>query len=69
MIAVVDFDIGNLSAVLNMFKRLGVACEITSDADKIKRAEKIILPVMGPLTHACRGCAPRALFRCWKNGC
>jgi glutamine amidotransferase len=47
MIAVVDYAIGNLASVANMFKRLGVGCEITSDPEKIGRAEKIILPGNG----------------------
>ena len=33
MIVVIDYSIGNLSAVANMFKRLGVPCEITSDIE------------------------------------
>lgn len=47
MIVVIDYDVGNLAAVANMFKRLGMACEITSDADKIRQAERIILPGNG----------------------
>jgi glutamine amidotransferase len=47
MIVVIDYAVGNLAAVANMFKRLGVACEITADAEKVRRAEKIVLPGNG----------------------
>lgn len=47
MIAIVDYEIGNLAAIANMFNRLGVPCEITADPVKIKNAEKIVLPGNG----------------------
>lgn len=47
MIAVIDYDIGNLGAVANMFHRLGADCEITADPDKISIADKIVLPGNG----------------------
>lgn len=47
MIAVVDYDIGNLAAVANMFKRIGAECEITSDVGKIRNATKLVLPGNG----------------------
>lgn len=47
MIAIVDYDIGNLGAVANMLQRLGAACEITADADRIEQATHLILPGNG----------------------
>ena len=47
MIAIIDYEIGNLAAIANMFNRLGVHCEITADPLKIKNAEKIVLPGNG----------------------
>jgi glutamine amidotransferase len=55
MIAIVDYAIGNLAAVANMFNRLGVACEITSDIERIRRAEKIVLPGNGAFDACMRG--------------
>jgi len=55
MIAIVDYKIGNLSAVANMLNRLGVSCEITADTEKIKRAEKIILPGNGAFDACMQG--------------
>lgn len=47
MIAIVDYEIGNLAAIANMFNRLGVPCEITSAPEKIESAAKIVLPGNG----------------------
>jgi imidazole glycerol-phosphate synthase subunit HisH len=55
MIAVIDYAIGNLAAVANMFKRLGVVCEITSDMEKIRAAEKIVLPGNGAFDACMQG--------------
>lgn len=55
MIVVIDYSVGNLAAVANMFKRLGVACEITADAQKIRRADKIVLPGNGAFDACMQG--------------
>jgi glutamine amidotransferase len=47
VIAIVDYDIGNLGAVANMFGRLGVASEITRDPARIAAAERLVLPGNG----------------------
>jgi glutamine amidotransferase len=47
MITVIDYDIGNLAAIVNMFKRIGYECEITSDKEKVMNATRLILPGNG----------------------
>ncbi len=47
MIAIVDYDIGNLGAVANMLRRMGADCEITADRARIEAADKLILPGNG----------------------
>lgn len=47
MIAIVDYDIGNLGAIANMLRRLGAACEITADPERIAASSRIILPGNG----------------------
>jgi imidazole glycerol-phosphate synthase subunit HisH len=47
MIAIVDYDIGNLAAVANMLHRVGAASEITADPERIAHAERIVLPGNG----------------------
>lgn len=47
MIAIVDYDIGNLAAVSNMLRRVGHNSVITADPKEIARADRIILPGNG----------------------
>lgn len=47
MIAIIDYDIGNIAAVDNMFRRLGVDSQITNDPQLILKADKIVLPGNG----------------------
>lgn len=47
MITIVDYGMGNLGSVLNMFKKVGAATKITSDLNEISKAEKILLPGVG----------------------
>ena len=48
MIAIIDYGIGNLASVQNMFRKIGQqdVC-ITSDAEVIKKANKLLLPGVG----------------------
>jgi len=52
VIAIINYGVGNLGAISNMCKRLGVAAEITADLKKIKKAGKIILPGVGAFDSA-----------------
>lgn len=47
MIAIIDYDIGNIMAVQGMLQRLGVKCLIASHSEQIERATHIILPGNG----------------------
>lgn len=52
MITIVDYGMGNLGSVANMFKKVGAATEITSDLNVISRASKILLPGVGAFDAA-----------------
>jgi imidazole glycerol-phosphate synthase subunit HisH len=52
MITVVDYGMGNLGSIQNMFKRIGVAAEVTGDAAVLARARKILLPGVGAFDSA-----------------
>ena len=52
MITIVDYGMGNLKSIQNMFKKAGSDTEITSDIDKIIAADKIILPGVGSFDNA-----------------
>lgn len=47
MIAIIDFGMGNLGSILNMLLRMDYKAEITSNLERIKSAEKLILPGVG----------------------
>ena len=44
---IIDYKVGNLGSIENMLKKIGVSSIITSDIEKIKAANKIILPGVG----------------------
>ena len=47
MIAIVDYRAGNLTSVLRAVRHLGHEAEITSDANRIRAAERVIFPGVG----------------------
>ena len=47
MIAIIDYGLGNLGSISNMLKVIGEKSIITSDPEKIQRADKLILPGVG----------------------
>jgi imidazole glycerol-phosphate synthase subunit HisH len=44
---IIDYGIGNVGSIANMIKRLGYSCIITSSAEEIKKAQRIILCGVG----------------------
>ena len=49
-VTIVDYNSGNISSVLNSFKevaQVNVNIEVTSDLDKIKSSDKVVLPGQG----------------------
>ncbi|MDB5199012.1 MAG: imidazole glycerol phosphate synthase, glutamine amidotransferase subunit [Chitinophagaceae bacterium] len=47
MITIVNYGMGNLGSVQNMFKRIGIPTEITGDINRIEKAQKLLLPGVG----------------------
>lgn len=52
MITIINYGMGNLGSVQNMFKRIGVASEITADPEGIAGATKLLLPGVGAFDAA-----------------
>jgi len=52
MIAIIDYQMGNLRSVQKGFERVGHAAKITSDPSEIAAANKIILPGVGAFADA-----------------
>ena len=51
-ILIVDYGMGNLGSVLNMLRRIGAPAHISSAADDVRGADKIILPGVGAFDQA-----------------
>lgn len=47
MIAIVDYDIGNLASLKNMLKRIGTDAKVVATKDELAAATKIIFPGFG----------------------
>ena len=47
MIVIIDYGMGNLNSIKNMFKKIGIPAIISSNTDLIRSADKLILPGVG----------------------
>jgi glutamine amidotransferase len=54
MISIVDYGSGNISAILNIYNRLGIQVSVASTPADLNAAEKIILPGVGAFDQAMR---------------
>ncbi|MBQ8343790.1 MAG: imidazole glycerol phosphate synthase subunit HisH [Clostridia bacterium] len=52
MIAIIDYGVGNLFSLCSSFKSIGAEVTVTSDAEIIRKADKIILPGVGAFGDA-----------------
>ena len=52
MIALIDYGVGNLFSLKSSFGAIGEEVEVVSDADRLARADKIILPGVGAFEDA-----------------
>ena len=52
MIAIIDYQMGNLRSVQKGFEKVGHAAEITSDPTRLAQADKIVLPGVGAFGDA-----------------
>ncbi len=61
MIAVIDYDTGNLRSVANALSRLGAEFIVTDDAARIAAADKVLLPGVGEAQSAMHKLRERGL--------
>ena len=52
MIAIIDYEAGNIRSLLNALGRIGATAELTSDAEVIRRADHVIFPGVGEASSA-----------------
>lgn len=46
-VAIIDYGVGNIGSIINMFKRIGTTAKLTASAEDIRSASKLILPGVG----------------------
>ncbi len=63
MIAVIDYDTGNLCSVMNALQRTGAEFVVTSDEATIRSADKVIMPGVGEASSAMEKLRERELDR------
>ncbi|BCM91178.1 imidazole glycerol phosphate synthase subunit HisH [Abditibacteriota bacterium] len=62
MITILDYSVNNLRSVQKAFEHLGHQTQVTSDADEIARAEKLVLPGVGAFGEAMRNLEAKGLI-------
>lgn len=67
MIAIVDYDAGNIKSVMNALRRLDVEFELTADPERIKAASKVILPGVGNAAEAMKSLRDKGLVELIKG--
>lgn len=55
MITIVNYGLGNIQAIANIYKRLNIPTRIAASAEELAEAQKIILPGVGAFDWAMRG--------------
>lgn len=63
MIAIVDYNMGNLASVQNAFYKLGEDTVIESNPEKFKNYEKLILPGVGAFGDAMQHLKDRGMIK------
>jgi glutamine amidotransferase len=54
MIAIIDYGMGNVGSVLNMFRKVGASATISRDSRVIADAQALVLPGVGAFDHGIR---------------
>ena len=67
MIAIVDYNMGNLASVKNAFAKLGKDTVVESDPEKFKEYDKLILPGVGAFGDAMQHLRERGMIEAIKE--
>src|ERR1700704_110655 len=67
MIAIVDYKAGNLTSVARALDHLGHRCEITDRPEKVRAADRVILPGVGAAGATMENLRALGLDECLDN--
>ena len=62
MIAILDYDMGNVASIKNMLEYIGFEAEITYEFEKLNKASQLILPGVGSFDHGVNSLKKSGLF-------
>ncbi len=63
MVAIIDYNTGNLRSVMNALQRAGVEYVVTADHDVLRAADRVLLPGVGEASSAMDKLRERGLDR------
>lgn len=52
MITIVDYGVGNIASLVNMFEHVGAETRLCAEPEEIARAPQLLLPGVGSFAHA-----------------
>jgi glutamine amidotransferase len=52
MISILNYGMGNLASIQNMFKKVGVSCRLITNAKGVAEARALVIPGVGKFDHA-----------------
>jgi glutamine amidotransferase len=61
LVVIIDYDAGNLRSVQRACHEVGIQAEISSDADRVRAAQRVIFPGVGAAGSAMRSLQKNAL--------
>lgn len=61
-VSILDYGLGNLGSVANMFKRIGSDVRRVSDATELLASDRVLLPGVGAFDHGVRRLREAGLF-------
>lgn len=67
MLTILDYGVGNLGSIFNMFKRVGAKPVVTGKIDDLERATKIVLPGVGSFDRAVESLDKSGLRECLEQ--
>lgn len=67
MIAVIDYGMGNIGSIINMFHKIGAEVIATDNVDIINEAEKLVLSGVGSFDNGIRNWSQLGLIAPLKD--
>ena len=67
MIMIVDYGLGNVQAIANIYVQLNVEAEVVKSADRLDLADKIVLPGVGSFDWAMECLSASGMVECLRE--